>query len=246
MDIDQSIRHEKLARLGAEWAARADKEIWDQVGPSSSGLEKCLFYMSACAEMAAQLYDTVLKDDKLEGAEIPAGVPITTELREGIAQSLLQKTLVLMGARIRNKGYGVALTTKLSFTKVANATGPEKAAEAEHVRLHETCSCTLDQDGNCAECMNAAFKTYRAMVESIKVAKLSEAAGRKLSCRPCLKRHLDAAVAKVVREEFVDLEPEASEMFMRMLLMSSQMVASMEMPLTKKAWSEIQSRKDES
>ena len=89
-----------------------------------------------------------------------------------------------------------------------------------------------------------AFQTYNSLLESIKVAKMSEAAGRKLSCMPCLKRHLDAAIAKVVREGFVDLAPEACEMFMRMLLMSSQMVASMEMPLTKRAWSEIQGRKD--
>lgn len=242
MDIDQSLRHEKLARLGVEWVTRADKEIWDQVGPSPSGLEKCLFYMSACAEMGAQLYDTVLKDDKLAGAEIPEGVPITIQLREGIAQSLLQKMLVLMGARIRNKGYGVVLTTKMSFSKVANAVSPEKAAEMEQQKPKDTCECQLDQDGNCAECMTTAFKTYSTLLESIKVAKMSEAAGRRLSCVPCLKRHLDAAIAKVVREGFVDLAPEASEMFMRMLLMSSQLVASMEMPLTKRAWSEIQKK----
>lgn len=242
MDVNRSVRHAKLANLGAEWAGKVDKEIWDQMGPTPSGLEKGIFYMAACAEMGARLYDTLMKDDKMEGAEIPEGVPLTEELRQSIAQDLLQRTFTIMGALIRGKGHGVQVSTKLMFKKVANSQGVETAEEEKKPCQHQTCSCALDPDGNCAECMEIAQNLFKALLDSIKIAKQSEGFSRKLSCIPCLKRHLDYALAKVVREGLGDVDPAMSESFMRMLFMSSQTVATMEMPLTNRAWDEIQRR----
>lgn len=241
-DVDQSVRQAKLRELALEWCARAEAEIRGAVG-GASGLDRAVFHIAACAEMGAMAYDAVLKDPALpEQSDIPEASAFSAEQRvqiaKGAAETLLRSAFALMGGLIRKRGHDVQVSAKLSFTKVENFRAHETPAE-EPKCVHETCSCDLDQDGRCAECTAAARKFLMAMLESTRIVKGADLAGLRW-CRPCAKLCLDQVLAKIVRDEFSGMDPSYSEGFMNTLLLASQNLATMELPLTKRAWSEIQ------
>lgn len=242
-DVDASVRQAKLRELALEWCGRADGEIRNAV-PGASGLDRAVFHIAACAEMGAMAYDAVLKDAAtiLEQSAIPEASALSAEERllvaKSAAETLLRSAFALMGGLIRKRGHDVQVSANLVFTKVDNFRAREPAAD-ETKCVHEACTCELDQDGQCAECASTARKFLTAMLESTRIMKGADLSSMRF-CRPCAKVCLDRVLAKIVRDEFSGMDPSYSEGFMNTLLLASQNLAIMELPLTKRAWSEIQ------
>lgn len=240
-DVDQSVRHAKLRNLALEWCGSADRSIWDSMGEGVSGYDRSIFYLTACAEMGAKVYDALMKDEKLvERAEMPEAATLSPEQRRLIAktaaETLLQSVFALMSGLIRKRGYDVQVSAKLSFTKVDNSRSKEEAEEQECD--HGGCRCALDQDGRCAECAALARGFFMALLESVRA--MSKVDKSKQMCRSCAKLCMDQVLAKIVRDEFSGMNPVMSDNFMNALLLASQNIATMELPLTKRAWSEVQ------
>jgi len=136
---------------------------------------------------------------------------------------------------IRRHGGDVQATVTARFEKVANSL----SEKCDHAAVKK-CDCELDADGRCASC----FAMFRGIFSNVgkMVQVMKESSGEKQQlCVPCAPRHMDAALAQVIREELAGLPKEMSEAMMETMFMSSQNIQALPMPLSKKAWDEIQS-----
>jgi len=217
----------KLRDLGLEWSDRLVKEFMDQSGKDYKGEERALFYMTLGGDLLAKMYVDVRKD---------VAARYGKEVGEQVAQKLLRTAFGLSSMLLRRHGEEVAVQIQVDFTEVANF---RNQPQPEEPRVTDTCSCALDQDGHCTECASTFKKMFSGMAKAIEILQSNEAMKQNF-CRPCAPRHMDAALAQVVREDVSKLPSEGAGALMDALFTASQGLRAMPMPLTKKAWSELQ------
>jgi hypothetical protein len=217
----------KLRDLGIEWSDRLVKEFMEKVGKSHKAEERALFYMTLGSDLLARMYQEVRKDfEERHGAEVA---------RE-VAQKLLSTGLSMVPLLMRRHGADVQASVTIQFEKVANSRLPEACDHS----AAKKCACELDADGRCAACLEMFRKIFSNVGKMVQVMKAGGSEKGDI-CIPCAPRHMDAALAQVIREELAGLPKEMSEAMMEAMFMSSQNLRSLPMPLSKKAWNEIQS-----
>ena len=217
----------KLRDLGIEWSDRLMKEFMEEVGKNYKAEERALFYMSLGGDLLARMYEEVRRG---------LGEQHGNEVGEQVAQKLLSTGLSLVPVLIRRHGGDVQASVTVRFTKVSNSMAAE---ECDHSAAKE-CACELDADGRCPACLRMFRKIFSNVGKMVQVMKAGGTEKGDI-CIPCAPRHMDAALAQVIREELAGLPKDMSEAMMEAMFMSSQNLRSLPMPLSKKAWSEIQS-----
>lgn len=223
-DLESMQNSAKLRDLGLEWSDRLVQEFMEKVGKNYQAEERALFYMTFGSDLLAKMYAEVHKDFSARHGE-KVGVQV--------AQKLLETAFSLTSMLLRKYGEEVHVAVKVEFANVANQ-------KPELVPQGEKCVCSLDVDGRCSDCA-AMFRTFLSkMRQSIEIIQSKDIQMEKI-CRPCAPRYMDEALARIVREDLSKFPKEGAEAMMNMLFMASQNLQAMPMPLTKKAWSELQS-----
>jgi hypothetical protein len=185
--------------------------------------------MTFSGNLLAKMYSDVRKDIT-ERHDAEAG--------DQVARKLLETAFSLISVLLRRNGEEVQASVRVNFTDVANFRAKEKPEPACD---HTVCKCVLDADGRCAECLQMFrdfFSRFSKMIQIMQVNKLVE----NKFCWPCAPRYMDLSLAQIVREEISLLPIEGAEALMSSLFMASQNLQALPMPLTKKAWDEIQGK----
>lgn len=225
-DLESMGNSAKLRDLGLEWSDRLVKEFMEKVGKNHKAEERALFYMTLGSDLLAKMYAEVHKD---------LGARHGEKVGMQVAQKLLETAFSLTTMLLRKHGEEVQVQLQVKFSDVANA----KAREAVPAEVPEKCQCSLDVDGRCGDCARMFTVFLSRMRESIEIMQSKDLAMEKI-CRPCAPRYMDEALAKIVREDLVKLPKESAEAMLNALFMASQNLQAMPMPLTKKAWSDLQ------
>lgn len=223
-DLESMGNSAKLRDLGLEWSDKVVKEFMEKVGKNHKAEERALFYMTLGSDLLARMYAEVHKDFAAQHGE-KVGVQV--------AQKLLETSFSLTSMLLRKHGEDVHVGVKVDFANVAN---PKTVA----LPVSDKCECSLDVDGRCTSCAKM-FRTFLTkMRESIEIMQSKDLQIEKI-CHPCAPRYMDEALARIVREDLSKFPKEAGEAMMNALFMASQNLQAMPMPLTKKAWSDLQS-----
>ena len=227
-DLESMGNSAKLRDLGLEWSDKVVKEFMEKVGKSHKAEERALFYMTLGSDLLARMYAEVHKD---------LGARHGEQIGAQVAQKLLETSFSLTSMLLRKHGEDVHVGVKVDFSKVGNARPAGAVAAPTAI---EKCECSLDQDGRCASC-SGMFRTFFVkMKQSIEIMQSKDIALETI-CRPCAPRYMDEALAKIVREDLSKFPKETGEAMLNALFMASQSLQAMPMPLTKKAWSDLQS-----
>lgn len=219
----------KLRDLGIEWSDRIFKEFMEEAGKDYKAEERAMFYMTLGGDLLARMYGDVEKD---------LGARYGAKAGTQVAQRLLETSFSLVSMLVRRHGSQVQASVRVNFEEIANAAGKKEEPACDHAAAKE-CKCKLDQDGRCGECSDLFRTFFSKMGKAIQVLKSSDLMGTEF-CLPCIPRTMDAALARVIREELGDLPPEMSEAVISALFMTSQNVQALPMPLTRKAWGDLQ------
>lgn len=217
----------KLRDLGIQWSDRLVKEFMEKVGKTHKAEERALFYMTLGGDLLARMFQDVRKEMGGKHGE---------EIGDQVAQKLLSTALSFVPVLIRRHGSEVQASVTIRFAKVANSLAGE---ECDHSAAKE-CLCKLDADGRCQSCLGMFKRIFSNVGKMVQVMR-GDGTEKGDVCIPCAPRHMDAALAQVIREELAGLPKETSEAMMEAMFMSSQNLQALPMPLSKKAWSEIQS-----
>jgi hypothetical protein len=227
-ELENLGNNAKLRDLGLERSDRLVKDFMAEMNGYKSE-ERALFYMTFAGNLLASMYSDVRKDITARH-DAQAG--------DQVAKKLLETAFSLTSVLLRRKGEEVQTSVRVNFTDVANFRANEKPEVACD---HNVCKCLLDADGRCAECFQMFkdfFSRFSKMIQIMQTNKLLETQ----FCWPCAPRYMDLSLSQVVKDEVSQLPVEGAEALMSALFMASQNLQAMPMPLTKKAWDEIQSR----
>lgn len=228
-ELDNLGNNAKLRDLGLERSDRLVKDFMAEMGKGYKSEERALFYMTFAGNLLAKMYSDV-RTDITERHDAEAGGQV--------AKKLMETAFSLTSVLLRRNGEEVQATVRVNFTDVANF----RAKEAPEASCdHTVCKCALDADGRCAECAKMYrdfFSRFSQMIQIMQVNKIMESE----FCWPCAPRHMDSSLAEVVRNDLSQLPVEGAEALMSALFMASQNLQAMPMPLTKKAWDEIQAK----
>lgn len=218
-DLQRASRDSTIRDKAIRWFQDALKEVDDLAGRESTAAQRAIAKAVIFAELGAQMYGDLRK-----------------EFGDAIAQGVLKEGFALLGGILRRNGENVRLKVDASFAPVAAAPADVHYAAEEKV---DECCCTRDADGRCAECVQLLRTFCSKMGESVKIVREARLSDKKL-CRPCVRRHLDGAMAEFVRQDLSAVEPDMAEAMMKTLFMTGQSIQAMQMPLTTKAWDELQ------
>lgn len=233
MDIDQKIdmmgNSARLRDVAMGWTKEAVQRL-DKEAADCKSEERASFYMTAAADLAARMYVEIQKDFEKRYDKATA---------RKLGKMLLESTFSSIGLLMRAYGAEVQMQIKLDFTEVAN---PQKAGEpgCDHSAA-KVCKCEIDQDGWCGDCSRTFRTLFSKLGEATTLLREAGMENREF-CMPCIPRHLDAALAHVVENEFRTMTAEMAEASMSALFMASQNIAALPMPLTKKAWDDHQKK----
>lgn len=233
MDIDQKIdmmgNSARLRDVAMGWTKEGVK-LLDKESTDCKSEERASFYMTAAADLAARMYVEIQKDFEKRHDKATA---------RGLGKKLLESTFSAIGLLMRAYGAEVQMQIKLDFAEVANV--KENGAEVPaHVGTKD-CKCALDQDGWCGECSRTFRTLFSKLGEATTLLREAGMENREF-CMPCIPRHMDAALAHVIENDFRTMTAEMAEASIGALFMASQNIAALPMPLTKKAWDEHQKK----
>jgi hypothetical protein len=227
-ELESLGNNAKLRDLGLERSDRLVKDFMAEMKDYKSE-ERALFYMTFAGNLLAKMYSDVRKDIT-ERHDAQSG--------DQVARKLLETAFSLISVLLRRNGEEVQASVRVNFTDVANFRANEKPEVACD---HNVCKCSLDADGRCAECFQMFtdfFSRFSKMIQIMQTNKLMETQ----FCWPCAPRYMDLSLAQIVKEEVSLLPIEGAEALMSALFMASQNLQALPMPLTKKAWDELQAR----
>lgn len=212
-DIGANVYHCDIRDKAIRWIEEKKKEISGLAGREATSIEKTIVRGVIANELFAALYTDIRKE---HGAVA--------------AQETLKQVWGIIPSVLRRNGEEIKMSVRVDFDKMS-------AAPETYESVPTTCSCSVDMDGRCGECIQTLRNFWSKMGESIKI--LKEANLTDKICRPCLVRHLDAAMAEFIRTDLSTFDPETAEAFMRSMMMSSRTIQAMPMPLTTRAWNEF-------
>lgn len=218
-DLDRASRDSEIRDKAIKWFQTAEKEIAALAGRESTSAERAVAQLMVVAELAAKMYGDLRKE---------FGAPT--------AQTVLKDGFALVGGIMRRNGEDVQMRVAVEFSKVAGTEPDQHYAAAEKP---EVCECARDQDGRCAECISVMRGFCSKIGETVKIVREANLSGQTF-CRPCFLRHMDGVLAEFVRRDLSTVDPDSADAMMKTLFMSSQSVRAMPMPLTMKAWDELQ------
>lgn len=221
----------KMRDAAIEWSKRTVQEAEDKAGPSATSEKRAAFYVTLLADIGARMYIDLRKDFSARHDE-KTGVEL--------AQAMLKTAFNAVGAALRGCGEEVQMRVGVAFEKSANYRAQEKEEEIPlKKKCDHPCTCTLDEDGNCAACIEQFKKTFSGLAQGLRLMKQSGVENLEM-CFRCVPRHLDAVLASIVREELSQETPAMAEGVMNAMFLTSQNLMAMPMPLTRKAWSDTQ------
>lgn len=220
----------KLRDLGIEWSDRLFKEFMEKEGNKYKAEERALFYMTLGGDLLARMYADVSKE---------FGAKHGQEVGDQVAQKLLSTGFSLVSLFLRRHGMTVDVGVRANFTKVENSTAKKESPACDHAAA-KICKCKRDEDGHCESCLSKFREIFSVIGQTVQMLKANEDVGKDV-CLPCAPKNMDAALAKVIREEMTDLDPEMSEAMIQAMFVGSQNLQALPMPLSRKAWSDLQS-----
>lgn len=219
-DFDQVPRDAAIRDRAMEWYRKMEPEILALAGREATASEQAIAQMMIVGEMGAKMYGSLRKDFDAR-----------------TAQDVLKTTFNVIGGIMRRNGESVQMNVSIEFSDVA---APQGLKPIGQIDKDKPCECQLDVDGRCLPCIELLRGFCQKMGESTRI--MQEAQLGPKACRACLRRHIDGAIAEFVRKELPQMGPEISEALMKTLLFTSQTLQAQAMPLTMKAWDEIQKR----
>lgn len=220
-DLDRASRNSQIRDKALAWYRKAEPDIAALAGHEATAAEKAIAQLLLMIEIGAAMYGAVRK-----------------EFGEPTAQELLRQSFTVLGAVLRRNGEPIQMRVQVDFSKVGAQEASPPLCES---RGDEKCDCVLDQDGRCDYCIETFRSFCSKMGESVRIVREADLSNRKC-CRPCVKRHMDAAMAQFVRRDVAKLakeDPGGAEAMMKGVFLGSQSLQAMPMPLTMKTWGEI-------
>ena len=218
-----------VTQIGEQYVAICDQFLTEQLGRPYTMPEIVQFAETAISTLLASAYANFREAMGKEASE-----------------AWLKKTLALSGATTRKLGADALLRFEVHIKDAPNKLAKQRQEmQAQPTKAPETveapkCTCPLDKDGACVECVNALSEGFRNTFQFMR--KMAEFGKKNENmCLSCRTSQTDRALVTIIPDALTIKVPEEQKEVAHQQIFGlfHQIAAShgaTALPLTEKAW----------